>query len=211
VRGLFRKAFARVLSQFADNAGLIVGIWSADQIDAVGRLLPGELGIRLVKEEHGAAQLHLVAVMQLLHAHRGAIDVRAVGAAAVLDDEGTVDELDDGVLSRGLMVADADFVPESAADSDRLFANFEAGALIGPADHEERRLCRPGSLVRCHDDSTWLQPVRAPGGSVFRTPARRIVVTIIATATTSGPKSEVEDPPKARPKVQSRNSARKAF
>ena len=75
------------------------------------------------------------------------------------------------------LVADADFVSESAADSDRLFAKFEAGALIGPADHEERRLCRPGSLVRCHDDSTCKQPVPAPGGSVFRTSARGFVPT----------------------------------
>ena len=137
------------------------------------------------------------------------LTIRAVGAAAVLDDESTVDELDDRVLARGLVVADANFVAESAADSDRLFADLEAGALIGPADHEERRLCRPGSLVRCHDDSTWLQPVHAPGGSVFRTPARRIVATIIATATIAGPKSRLSRKAKSKSKVT--KDARKVF
>ena len=71
--------------------------------------------------------------------------------------------------------------------ADRLFTDLKSGPLIGPTDYEERRLRRPGFLVRCHDDSTWKEPVRAPGGSVFRAPARRIIATIITTAANGGP------------------------
>jgi hypothetical protein len=93
--------------------------------------------------------------VQLLHPYDGAIHVGAVRAASVFDDERTIHILDDSVLSGRFVVADANFVADSAAEADRLFADLKSGTLIGPADYEERRLRRPGFLVRCHDDSTW--------------------------------------------------------
>ncbi len=154
-RRLLGQAFDRLLPHLAHDARLVVGVRPADKIDAVSCFATRRNGVGLVKQEHRATQLHLVAVVQLLHANRGAVDERAVGAAAVFDDEHAVHELDDRVLPRSLVVADANFIAEPAPQADRLFADLKAGTLVSPADHEERRLRRPGSLVRCHVDSTW--------------------------------------------------------
>ena len=147
-----RPARSLVLPDLRDDLGMVLGIRTFDEINALHRFPGPVLLDRLLEEEHRSAELKLVAVVQLFQTDECAVDVRAVGAATVGNNEESVGAMDLCMLPRSFGIADANFVAAAAPQPDRLIADLEPDSLISPADDQERRSRQAGFLISWHVD-----------------------------------------------------------
>ena len=114
------------MPQLRHDVRTVLGVGLAKQIDAVGRVCDSVGLHRLLKQQHCAAELEFVPVVQLLHPHGGPVDQRSIGTVPVADDEQALAEMDGGVLTRDLRVADADVVATAAAQRDQFRPDLKA-------------------------------------------------------------------------------------
>ena len=102
------------LTQLGNDVRAIRRIRLANQIDPVGRLLVIRSLDRLLKQENGAADLKLIAVVQILRPDEFPVDQRTVRTVPIAQDERAVAEMDRSVLPGDFGVADPDVVPAAA-------------------------------------------------------------------------------------------------